>query len=240
MSWPAKTDLTPQGGAFSRVQNRVARNTKIVFSPQCGGFLQRISEMPSCESRMHPKQAVLGTVDIKDAFLMVDQVKPMVTLLNSKDRVRKNLPGQRLGAKAWYMHFCATLSKDFGFEWCVEQPCLARNEHCCIMVHVDDVMFCDVLRWWSLLGCLPERFEPEVLHQPLAVGKSWHRDPIPEKNVATCSQWFSLASRYMHSQSDSWFWSLFWKGTSAKNSMWQLNPNRGFECQPQLSRCICL
>ena len=40
------------------------------------------------------------------------------------------------------MHFRETLSKDFGFEWCVEQPCLARNEHCCIMVHVDDVMFC--------------------------------------------------------------------------------------------------
>ena len=52
---------------------------------------QKISAMPSCESHMHPKQTVLGTVDIKDAFLMVDQVKPMaVTLLNSKYRVRKN------------------------------------------------------------------------------------------------------------------------------------------------------
>ena len=26
-------DLTPQRGAFSRAQNRLARNTKIVFSP---------------------------------------------------------------------------------------------------------------------------------------------------------------------------------------------------------------
>ena len=42
---------------------------------------------------MHPKQPVLGTVDIKDAFLMVDQVKPMaVTLLNSKYRVRRTFP----------------------------------------------------------------------------------------------------------------------------------------------------
>ena len=31
-------DLTPQRGAFSRVLNRPARNTKIVFSPQRGGF----------------------------------------------------------------------------------------------------------------------------------------------------------------------------------------------------------
>ena len=70
--------------------------------------------MPSCESQMHPKQTMLGTADIKDACLMVDQVKPMaVTLLNSKYRVRKNFAGQRLAAKAWYMHFRETLSKDF-------------------------------------------------------------------------------------------------------------------------------
>ena len=31
-------DLTPQRGAFSRVLNRLASNTKIVFSPQRGGF----------------------------------------------------------------------------------------------------------------------------------------------------------------------------------------------------------
>ena len=30
--------LTPQRGAFSRVLNRLARSTKIVFSPQRGGF----------------------------------------------------------------------------------------------------------------------------------------------------------------------------------------------------------
>ena len=107
--------------------------------------------MPSYESQMHPKQPVLGTVDIKDVFLLVDQVKPMaVTLLNSKYRARRNLPGQRLGTKAWYIHFRETLSKDFGFEWCAEQPCLARNEHCCIMVHVDDVMFCGDGAYWDV------------------------------------------------------------------------------------------
>ena len=43
-----------------------------------------------------------GTVDIKDAFLMVDQEIPMaVSLLGKMFRVCKNLPGQRLGAKAW-------------------------------------------------------------------------------------------------------------------------------------------
>ena len=112
------------------------------------------------------------------------------------------------------------------------------------LLHHGTCRWCDVLRWSSLLGCLPERFETDVLHQPLhqplSVGRCWHRDPILEKDVATCSKWFSLASIYKHCQSDSWFWNLFWKGTSTNNSLWQLNPNRGFECQPQLSRCICL
>ena len=31
-------DLTPQRGAFSRELNRLARNTKIVFSPQRDDF----------------------------------------------------------------------------------------------------------------------------------------------------------------------------------------------------------
>ena len=26
-------------------------------------------------------------------------------------------------------------------EWCVEQPCMAKNDKCCLMVHVDDVSF---------------------------------------------------------------------------------------------------
>ena len=32
-------DLTPQRGAFSRVLNRLAHSTKIVFSPQRGGLV---------------------------------------------------------------------------------------------------------------------------------------------------------------------------------------------------------
>ena len=47
----------------------------------------------------------LGTLDVKDAFLMVDQPSPMlVTLLGQTYTVRKNLPGQRLGARSWYWY----------------------------------------------------------------------------------------------------------------------------------------
>ena len=91
----------------------------------------------------------LGTLDVKDAFLMVDQPSPMlVTLLGQTYTVRKNLPGQRLGARSWYWYLRDFLSKEMNFEWCKEQPCLARNAHCCIMVHVDDILFCGNKDYW--------------------------------------------------------------------------------------------
>ena len=32
-------------------------------------------------------------------------------------------------------------SKVFGgYEWCTEQPCLCRNEHSALMLHVEDVL----------------------------------------------------------------------------------------------------
>ena len=40
-------------------------------------------------------------------------------------------------------------SKEMDFEWCKEQPCLARNAHCCIMVHVDDILFCGNKDYWT-------------------------------------------------------------------------------------------
>ena len=87
---------------------------------------------------------------IKDAFLMVDQEKPMaVSLHNKLYRVKKNVPGQRLGAKMWYWSFRDFLHKHLDMHWCIEQPCMAKNSHCCVMVHVDDVMFCGDGWYWE-------------------------------------------------------------------------------------------
>ena len=91
----------------------------------------------------------LGTLDVKDAFLMVDQPSPMlVTLLEQTFTVRKNLPGQRLGARSWYWYLRDFLSTEMDFKWCSEQPCLARNARCRIMVHVDDILFCGNRDYW--------------------------------------------------------------------------------------------
>ena len=81
---------------------------------------------------------------------MVDQEKPMaVSLHNKLYRVKKDVPGQRLGAKMWYWSFRDFLHKHLDMHWCIEQTCTAKNSHCCVMVHVDDVMFCSDGSYWE-------------------------------------------------------------------------------------------
>ena len=111
-------------------------------------YLQSLVDVP--HGGDHSKETTcLGTLDVKDAFLMVDQPSPMlVTLLGQTFTVRKNLPGQRLGACSWYWYLRDFLTTEMDFKWCSEQPCLARNAHCCIMVHVDDILFCGDKGYW--------------------------------------------------------------------------------------------
>ena len=86
-------------------------------------YLQKLGDSRSCEKQGGKQSTVLGTVDVKDAFLMMDQEKrPMVvSLCNKLYRVKCNLPGQRL----------------------------AKKSQCCVMVHVDDVMFCGDRKYWE-------------------------------------------------------------------------------------------
>ena len=48
---------------------------------------------------------VMGALDVRDAFLQVEQdEKVLVHLQNEPFIIMRNLPGQRLGAKQWYLH----------------------------------------------------------------------------------------------------------------------------------------
>ena len=94
----------------------------------------------------NPYQVVLAALDIKDAFLQVPQEKlVMVSLCNQQYVIRRNLPGQRLGAKAWYWYFRKYISETLNCSWCVEQPCLAKctpdGISNCFLIHVDDLLF---------------------------------------------------------------------------------------------------
>ena len=82
-----------------------------------------------------------------------------VTLAGRKYIIAKNLPGQRLGAKAWYWFFRDFLSKVFGYEWCTEQPFLCRMNIQRLMLHVDNVLFVGKRKFWE------EQFLPKLKEQ---------------------------------------------------------------------------
>jgi hypothetical protein len=85
----------------------------------------------------------IGSLDIKDAFLMADQEEPLqVTTKAGKFKVKKNLPGQRKAAKSWY-EFIANYLEKKGVTFCTENPCLGRRGGgLFLLLHVDDMMSC--------------------------------------------------------------------------------------------------
>ena len=112
-------------------------------------YLQKLADLSEIGADSTTTGVVLGAVDVKDAFLMVEQPSPvMVTLLGKTHWVKRNLPGQRLGAKSWYWHLRQFLIDKLDMMFCVEQPCIAQNDRCCIVVHVDDILFCGDEQYW--------------------------------------------------------------------------------------------
>ena len=85
---------------------------------------------------------VLGCLDAKDAFLQVEQERPLqVPTASGRFRVLRNLPGEKIGARAWFDHLVAYLEGK-GFTFCVENPCLGKfGDQLRLLIHVDDVMF---------------------------------------------------------------------------------------------------
>ena len=111
------------------------------------------------------REWTFGTFDIKDAFLQVPQEKPMKVALNGSEyQVLRNLPGQRIGAKAWFSHFQKYLSDELGFSFCPECPCLGRKVEALVLIHVDDVMFTGDSCYVSkvLIPTLQKKFELSV------------------------------------------------------------------------------
>ena len=92
----------------------------------------------------------LASLDVKDAFLQVPQERIVsVQLSNSEYAVLKILPGQRIGARAWYWFFRRFTAETLGFEWNVEQPCLAKSGSNIFMMRVDDLLFCGDSSYWK-------------------------------------------------------------------------------------------
>ena len=128
-----------------------------VYSPSSSSSIVKL--LPSlCMSDGFNTNCILGTLDIGDAFLQVDQPIPRVVRLGDRDFViQKCLPGQREASKLWYLHFVKVLKEKFNAEVCKEQPCILRvGRKLAMLLHVDDVLFLGDEKW------IEETFLPEL------------------------------------------------------------------------------
>ena len=109
--------------------------------------------MKSALAELSEKQqydVVLASLDVRDAFLQVDQDNPILVKRQGKQWViKKNLPGQRLGAKQWFQYLRAHLEETMQLDFCMEQPCMARTKDCTILIHVDEILFVGLESFWD-------------------------------------------------------------------------------------------
>ena len=123
-------------------------------------FLDFNNQAEGCNDQY---KALLASLDIKDAFLQ--QTDPTeVSLWGSNYVVLRNLPGQRRGSKMWY-DFCRSfLEKELSFEFCAEQPCLARVSNAAVLTHVDDLLYAGSYNYFhdSFLKACREKFVVNV------------------------------------------------------------------------------
>jgi len=96
------------------------------------------------DSKADNKAYTLASLDVKDAVLMVPQEKAVTVRAKLRGEdfiVQRNLRGQRLGARHWYLFLRRSLKREMEFKFWKEQPCLCNNDRGMMMIHVDDVMF---------------------------------------------------------------------------------------------------
>jgi len=148
-----------------------------LFSPASSAITSRILSAIFLEMRSQCS-AVLASLDVKDAFLTVDQQEP--TLVHTTDAagnpqsfsLGKVLPGQRDGSLLWYRDITSYLKSQLNMEEHPAYPCLLRSPDgsCAILIHVDDLLVVGkrdfVLN--TLLAKLREKYEisAQVIERP--------------------------------------------------------------------------
>ena len=125
------------------------------FAPSSSSIIHRLLPGVAMSGCM-PDTWVLGSLDVTDAYLMVPQPTPRpINVVGgeafSEDGwvINKCLPGQRDGARRWYMYFKDLLEDELNAKACEVQPAIfklmSRDKEGevlgFILLHVDDVLF---------------------------------------------------------------------------------------------------
>ena len=97
--------------------------------------------------------------------------------------VLRDLPGQRLGSRAWFWFFRNFL---LGFSFCAEQPCLARVDDAVVLIHVDDLLYCGSLDYFH--GTFLEKVK-EQFTVNFAGGHCGNTHQLPQEENSSVGRW---------------------------------------------------
>ena len=151
------------------------------FSPATGAHTSNLLPLKylwmkrqAAEMESKDYEVVMASIDVRDAFLQVEQSQPiLVHLQNEPFVINRNLPGQRLGAKQWFLHLQAFLKERMDFQFSAVQPCMARNSKATILIHVDDILFVGLKSFWDEVFLKEMQQKFSISHEQLdGVGSS--------------------------------------------------------------------
>lgn len=119
-------------------------------------------------------EACAWTENWNGIFNMVPQPEVLkIRVGNENHIVLRNLSGQRQGARSWYWHLHKCLDEAFKVEWCLEQPCLCRNNNSCLLTHVDDILHCGFRQFWNDVFFPTFQKSFTMSYRLSHVGRSW-------------------------------------------------------------------
>ena len=126
-----------------------------LFSPATSSDIVRLTPalfLSWKQTRPDIEYAIVS-LDIKDAYLEVDQPEPVVSTIEVRPGVhmkfvfQKMVPGQREGSSRWFQHFVTFLSEHFAVSQCPECPAIIKLPEGPGMIHVDDSILLLPLQW---------------------------------------------------------------------------------------------
>ena len=139
-----------------------------LFSPASSSIVARLLPVMYLDMKQHA-EAVMVSIDVKDAFLTVKQKTPTVVTCKLADGrevqygLGRVLPGQRDGSLLWHQDITKVLCEELGMSQHVPYPCILKtaDSSCFVLIHVDDILVVGrrefVLQ--KMVKCLQQRYE---------------------------------------------------------------------------------
>ena len=118
-----------------------------LFSPASSAIVSTLLPTVFLERREH-KQTVMLSIDVKDAFLTVQQKTPTIVNCQMADGtvvsygLGRVLPGQRDGSLLWHKDITQLLRDQLSMTPHTPYPCMlkTRGNSCFLLIHVDDIL----------------------------------------------------------------------------------------------------